>query len=498
MLIDNDQLDDFEIVVGIVAPIGTGLDVAMVRLGEALHGYGYRTEEIRLSDLLTLDKRTSGYYERRMNAGDLICRDVGSADAVAGLAVSRMQELRGGDERERRVAWVLRSLKREEEVELLRRLFGARFVLLGVQAPEDDRRSNLLAALRDESPGAKDLSSDVERLIARDHMDDTNKFGQRVRDTFALADFFMDMSLDSGAQLTRFIELLFGEPFDTPMRDESSMFHAYAASLRSSDPGRQVGAVLATESGDILAIGTNEVPKSGGGEYWAGDEGDARDFRSGFDNNKREMRRVLAEVLDVLAEEGHLDPRLGALTSSERLADVWASTGPALKATRIMSLVEFGRIVHAEMSALMQAARSNIDVRGTTLFTTAFPCHLCMRLVVAAGISRVVYVDPYPKSLALDMYSDSVSATRVSGRVWVTPYSGVGWKIYPSVFGGRKRPRDESGMFESRDKQRARYVLAGADPLVGAQAEGFVASAVSVARDKTESNKDTSQPEESK
>ena len=66
----------------------------------------------------------------------------------------------------------------------------------------------------------------------------------------------------------------------------------------------------------------------------------------------------------------------------------------AVRESRVMDLIEFGRILHAEMSALSDAARKGICVEGATLYCTTFPCHLCAKLIVAAGITKVVYLEP--------------------------------------------------------------------------------------------------------
>ena len=58
------------------------------------------------------------------------------------------------------------------------------------------------------------------------------------------------------------------------------MFQAAAAMRRSAELGRQVGAAICTKAGDVVTVGTNEVPKAGGGLYWEGDEPDARESLS--------------------------------------------------------------------------------------------------------------------------------------------------------------------------------------------------------------------------
>ncbi len=56
--------------------------------------------------------------------------------------------------------------------------------------------------------------------------------------------------------------------------------------------------------------------------------------------------------------------------------------------------------VHAEQNALLQAGKGS---RGSTLYTTVMPCNTCAKMIVNAGISRVVYTDTYPETMGLDL-----------------------------------------------------------------------------------------------
>ena len=60
--------------------------------------------------------------------------------------------------------------------------------------------------------------------------------------------------------------------------------------------------------------------------------------------------------------------------------------------------------VHAEMNALMYAARYGISVNGATLYCTNEPCDQCLKNIIAAGIERVVYDVPYKKELCKCCY----------------------------------------------------------------------------------------------
>jgi deoxycytidylate deaminase len=473
MLVDRNRIRDFELVLGFVAPIGTDLDSVIVRLKDELRIYDYQSETIRLSHLLDVTESPGdsvGYYKVRMDKGDELRRRYGSGDALAAIAAAKIISLRGTESRERRFAWILRTLKHEDEVALLRQTYGRRFVLIGAYQDMPKRMRNLSDSLKGDSSRDANYTSEAAALVRRDEMDTEDEFGQQGRDTYAQADYFVDLGNDIVSEVARLVGLLFGEPFLTPNRDEVAMFHAFGAALRSADPGRQVGAAITTAEGEILSAGSNEVPKAFGGEYWAGDEGDSRDYRAGYDYSKKQTRRTLSEILSALSDGGFLDSGLTPLNAEQRLEQVLASEDAGLKRSRMMSLIEFGRVVHAEMSALTQAARLGISVRGATLYTTAFPCHMCMRLIVSSGISRVVYVDPYPKSLAFEMYADSISSERNPGpqKISISPFCGASSSIYADIFAGQKRSRDKEGRFVPFEKGIARMRLAESEPLINA------------------------------
>ncbi|MHB1948481.1 MAG: deaminase [Gammaproteobacteria bacterium] len=75
---------------------------------------------------------------------------------------------------------------------------------------------------------------------------------------------------------------------------------------------------------------------------------------------------------------------------------------------KVTDLLEYGRIVHAEMAAICDAARRGIKLKGTTLYCTTYPCHMCAKLILAVGITKVIYIDPYPKSKATELFDDIV------------------------------------------------------------------------------------------
>lgn len=318
-------LDGPELVFGLIGAVGCDLTTVSDFLSAALKRATYASRVIRVSSLLhQLDKyqelptseRGSQYdrIKRHMQAGTELRSIARRGDIMAWLAIGAIRELRErnhttGSHADRRkiplprTAFVIHSIKHPAEVKTLRDVYGRAFFLISAYAPRDARVEALARQIA-ESEGESDLGRyrhQAEELIQIDEQED-HDYGQSVRDSFPLADVFIDTrsrrSMTSG--IDRFIEGIFGDPFITPTRDEFGMYHAFAASLRSADLGRQVGASIASPLGEILCVGCNEVPKANGGLYWADDAPDHRDFREGYDSSEKFKRAIAVQLVQKL------------------------------------------------------------------------------------------------------------------------------------------------------------------------------------------------------
>jgi deoxycytidylate deaminase len=391
-----------------------------------------------------------------MDMGDALRKEVEHGGAAAALAIAAVAARRNADQGDQEgnaperesFATIIRQLKQPEEVRLLRSVYGPRFILIGAWAPVDERRKAAKDRLRERDPGQTGgwYEDNISRLIQRDEKDAEKPFGQRVRDTFALADAYISLipGQDLKDQLDRIISLLFGDPWMTPTVEEHAMSHAFDASLRSSDAGRQVGAVIVDDDGEILVTGVNEVPKPRGGQYWAGDDPDFRDFKVGYDINERQKLELITDILSKLQAAGDWlsDGRQGIDIGV--LARQATENGP-LSETRVGDILEFGRVAHAEMAAICTAARRGVAIKGSTMFSTTYPCHECARLIIASGIKRVVYVDPYPKSQVPEMYRHQISEGPIfsDNVLMFEPFRGVAPRLYKSVFAMYERNREQ-------------------------------------------------------
>lgn len=69
--------------------------------------------------------------------------------------------------------------------------------------------------------------------------------------------------------------------------------------------------------------------------------------------------------------------------------------------------MEICRAVHAEQNAIIQAAKHGVAIAGADLYATHQPCVQCTKMLINVGIRRVVYIHPYPDSLADVMARES-------------------------------------------------------------------------------------------
>ncbi|MEN8207234.1 MAG: hypothetical protein ABFS24_14680 [Pseudomonadota bacterium] len=248
------------------------------------------------------------------------------------------------------------------------------------------------------------------------------------------------------------------------------MYVAYAAGLRSACLSRQVGASIMNQQGNIVSTGSNDVPRAGGGLY--GPESgqndarcakleDAKCYNNVYKNRlKGEIQKVIKDKLN--------EYLLGLMSQAEKVQvgilgkispNKWAKemADVAYQDTRLGGLIEFSRSIHAEMDAIVSLARlGNGSTEGATLFTYTFPCHNCARHIVAAGITKVYFLEPYEKSLASELHGDAIDidgkrggvGTTIIGdnpRVQFLHFEGVAPRQYLNMFTPTGERKDEAG-----------------------------------------------------
>lgn len=63
--------------------------------------------------------------------------------------------------------------------------------------------------------------------------------------------------------------------------------------------------------------------------------------------------------------------------------------------------------IHAEQNAIIQAAKLGISIEGATLYCTHQPCSVCAKMIVNAGIRRVVFEQGYPDAFSLEFFRET-------------------------------------------------------------------------------------------
>ena len=274
-----------EIFIGLIAPVGADLDSVEEEIEAELKDFGYRTITVKLSKLLDDIKKMkyfksvthlkSGYgseYERikdYMKAGSGIRNETGQGDIMAMLAIAKIQKIREEEFRKvnnkssivlSKVAFIFKSLKHPDEVETLRLVYREAFLCISACSQKKKRIEALASkiASTENITNVDTCEPKARELINIDESEENNKLGQDVSGAFPLADVFVNCSSRSKlkSELKRFFKALFSNPYVSPSIDEFMMYMAYGAALRSADLARQVGAVISTDSGDVISVGS--------------------------------------------------------------------------------------------------------------------------------------------------------------------------------------------------------------------------------------------------
>ncbi len=491
--------------IGLVGYVGAGCSTAATRIELLLDDAGYNVHRIKLSELIKaaaavdgttpvppgLKQGTESFVRGGIlqNAGDLL-RERHGHHAVAALAIREVMTRRGtAQPGQQKLAFLLDSLKHPDEVKLLRQVYDSSFRLVAVHCERTRRERRLIGDKRSVAKFKGVPEADVITFMERDEEDADQKHGQQVRETFHIADFFLDNNTDSagGESLTgdieRFVNLLLGTGLVRPTRGERAMYHAYAAALQSSCLSRQVGAALIASDGTALSTGTNDVPKFGGGVYDEESTPDHRCFAWQWNQDgiqfvgchnqrkKRQLREDIAEwfasnLSGQLALAAHPKPAVGMDTAeaARGVAEkdirelLHSSSNLFEKIPGIKDLIEYSRSIHAEMNALLAAGRGGVSAVNAVLYCTTYPCHNCARHLVAAGITEVYYIEPYVKSLASELHYDAIATELPSseairgghnGKMTVVPFTGVGPRMYQDSFTKRSELKDKTGAYIS-------------------------------------------------
>ena len=469
-----------ELIIGFSGPVGCGVDIVREMTQDVLESLSYKIVDIKISEYIKMSAKSGliddysadlsslssqEKYPQLQEAGNRLRAEYG-ADILAELAITRIATHRtslvpnGMELMEyvpEKTAYLVDQLKHPEEVNLLRKVYGNLFFLVGVFASSKQRRENLVSKQNIEETKADEIMETDRK--------ENDYHGQQLDKTLQLADIFVrnNNPQEGGtceqkdrikSHLKRFLNLLHHQIGITPTQHETAMHAAYIAGLSSACLSRQVGAAITDPKGNILSTGCNDVPKAGGGLYDADSKNDKRCYKvegkKCFNDDKK--RGIRDKIERILCKQGQLNGQ-----KASELADAIHNE------TELKNLLEFSRSVHAEMDAITSAARvGTISIGGGYMYTTTFPCHNCARHIVAAGITRIYYIEPYDKSFAQELHKDAFDQDpkdESSELVQLVHFEGIAPRIYREFFMYRQERKDD-GILKQPPASTSQKILA--------------------------------------
>ena len=164
--------------------------------------------------------------------------------------------------------------------------------------------------------------------------------------------------------------------------DRAYMNCAVAMSELSSARRKKVGAIVVQPNGGIIAEGYNGTPS--GFDNFCEHIYENHRFERMMDNNNNPLYYVCARC----KREYPLDYKHLIETNDKSL---------------IACMITKSEVLHAESNAISKVARSTNSSEGSTLYITLSPCFECAKLIIQAGITRVVYGEDYRNPEGIDL-----------------------------------------------------------------------------------------------
>lgn len=461
-----------DLVIALMGPVGSGLPAVATRLDDELCRLGYRVTRIKISEFIKecidsdsvdlLEDKNKSRYLAYQTAGNALRKkyktEVLAEYAINQIDRSRLSYEKSGEEYgKERLAFIIDQIKHPDEIKVLRLVYRKNLYVLGVMSLQEQREARLL------EEGNK--LDDVAAIISRDQKE-PDAWGQHLEKAFKMADYFLQHPFGKPATLekhiVRFVNLIHGSNSITPTSHEHAMYVAFSAAAKSACLSRQVGACITDKYGRVIAIGANDVPSPGGGLYYANGKMDDRCYKKRICENDKQKGERLNDIdaairnelqLLVSAESEEIKNKIASERWAEKLSNA------AKLNSGIRDLIEFSRAVHAEMDALVSLSRSGGGMsQDGFLYTTTFPCHNCARHIIAAGIKKVYYIEPYAKSLAISSHQDAINVVDFeddetehdihSTKVEFIHFSGVAPRAFNDLFSRDSGRKDSEGRFK--------------------------------------------------
>jgi deoxycytidylate deaminase len=236
--------------------------------------------------------------------------------------------------------------------------------------------------------------------------------GQHVGKIYHHSHFYFNLDAqesDLKSEINKFLEIILGQHEEYPTQSELGMAIATQASVRSNFPHRRhVGAAILSSHGETISTGSIRAPSKSPNTTAL----DQEKINDGYDYFKKQTKKWCKLLKKIEKSSKNLDKKIDAYELRKF----------------IDSTLDFHPCTHAEMSAILDAAKLGVSIRGASFYTTLYPCHLCAKDIISAGIKEVIYLEAYPKSKNEQLYPHNITDHNEpnSDKIIFSPFFGVG------------------------------------------------------------------------
>lgn len=273
--------------------------------------------------------------------------------------------------------WVIDGIRNPAEVCELQKL--SNFYLLGMSPSRETIIERIMSRNRD---GDALTREEIESKLDKERGIGEPENGQQVEKCLKMVDYIVvnegELS-ELEEKIMHFVRLIAGQ--DRPTFDEVFMEISYTWAKRATCLRRKVGAVIAKDKQQLTA-GYNGAPR-------------------GIPHCE-EVGGCLREKMNIPSGQRH----------------------------------EICRGTHAEQNAITQAAKFGIDISGSILYCNTFPCIICTKMILNAGIIKVVYDSDYNDPLSKEILGDqtAMEVVRYEGLMASSKlFEGVDVKVVQAV-----------------------------------------------------------------
>lgn len=461
----------FEIIIGIAAPLGTDRKTFLDTLEMKLKERKYVVKKISITEELInfTEKNTAisfKYFVKMEVCNEL--RKKYSNGFLMGLVINKIRELR--NDGEDKVVYIIDQIKNLDEYNILSHVYGLNFLQISLFSNEQSRFNNLRTIFKQDSVQNlqnykyvlneikffnEEANREILELVKNKNKDITTNFqkyilpdvthnlikkdftemeseqesnGQQVSKLFHLSHYFFNLDntqIQINKEIKKFLSLVEGNNKEYPTQDEFGMSLAFQVSVRSNFPNnRHIGAAIISPYGEVISVASIRAPCSSSNTTLH----DQSQIQDGYKiyKDKIEKWKNFLKSEDLT---NNLKPE-----ELNTLKDI---------STFFKESLDFHPCTHAEIAAIIDAAKLGISVRDASLYTTTFPCHLCAKEIINAGFSKVIYLEAYPKSKNKELYPKLIDfdPTYSSSLLPFSFYSGVGPKRFMYVYSTKNKKK---------------------------------------------------------